>query len=214
MDIGTILNLPEAEFRKQIVKFINNAVKTGKTLPLPFHIKDSNIEVMTLFLSQLNCSACRTVCCLSSKYAKGGVPLLDNDYAVLVKRIGAGKLDKMGIKSIDNKTFIHLPCPFLDKNKCSIYDIRPTACMHYPFDQPGEDNLGRKMISLDPLCPEARRITRRLYLTYRDLYNNKQWESVQCPYPDCKAPLRWHPFWEEATCTQCGRPIARQKLQG
>ncbi len=40
------------------------------------------------------------------------------------------------------------------------------------------------------------------------------WENIQCPYPDCGAPLMWHVTWEQAACSRCGRPIVRQKIQG
>ena len=43
------------------------------------------------------------------------------------------------------------PCPFLRKNMCSIYDIRPIVCVNYPIDQSGEDNLGNQMVSLDEI---------------------------------------------------------------
>lgn len=41
-----------------------------------------------------------------------------------------------------------------------------------------------------------------------------EWENMNCPYPDCAAPLRWHVTWQQATCSRCGRPIVRQKIQG
>ena len=40
-----------------------------------------------------------------------------------------------------------------------------------------------------------------------------EWENIQCPYPDCGAPLMWHIDWEQAVCSRCGRPIVRQKVQ-
>lgn len=39
-----------------------------------------------------------------------------------------------------------------------------------------------------------------------------EWENIQCPYPDCEAPLQWHTSWNQAACSRCGRPIVRQKL--
>ena len=41
-----------------------------------------------------------------------------------------------------------------------------------------------------------------------------EWEDMTCPYPDCRAPLRWHVGWDQATCSRCGRPIVRQRMQG
>ena len=39
-----------------------------------------------------------------------------------------------------------------------------------------------------------------------------EWESIQCPYPDCRAPLMWHVSWNQAVCSRCGRPIVRNKV--
>jgi hypothetical protein len=36
-----------------------------------------------------------------------------------------------------------------------------------------------------------------------------EWENIQCPYPDCGAPLRWNLCWEQAACSRCGRMIVR-----
>ena len=40
-----------------------------------------------------------------------------------------------------------------------------------------------------------------------------EWENMQCPYPDCGAPLMWHVSWEQAICSRCGRPIVRYKTE-
>ena len=39
-----------------------------------------------------------------------------------------------------------------------------------------------------------------------------EWENIECPYPDCRAPIRWHTGWNQAICSRCSRPIVRQKL--
>jgi hypothetical protein len=40
-----------------------------------------------------------------------------------------------------------------------------------------------------------------------------EWESMQCPYPDCGAPLMWNVNWDQAACSRCGRPIVRYGIQ-
>jgi len=40
-----------------------------------------------------------------------------------------------------------------------------------------------------------------------------EWESMQCPYPDCGAPLMWNVKWDQAVCSRCGRPIVRYGIQ-
>ena len=173
------LALPEAEFRKQIEKLINTARKTETVFPLPCHIECSGIETMALVLSQINCSNCDARCCRTARFAEFGIPLLDTEYRVLEERIGTEKLAKISMKLIGNNRYMPTPCPFLNKNQCSIYDIRPFACINYPIDQSGVDNSGEKMVSLDPLCPEARRITKRAYLTYWKILHKMEEVSSQ-----------------------------------
>lgn len=171
--------LPEAEFRRQIEKLINTARKNETVFPLPCHIESSGIETMALILGQINCSDCDARCCKTSQFAEFGIPLFDTEYQVLVDRIGKEKLEKIDIKFIGNNRYLPTPCPFLHNNQCSIYDIRPFACIIYPIDQSGVDNSGEKMVSLDPLCPEARRITKRTYLTFWKLLHKKVEVSSQ-----------------------------------
>ena len=40
-----------------------------------------------------------------------------------------------------------------------------------------------------------------------------EWENMQCPYSDCRAPLMWHVSWNQAVCSRCGRAIVRYKSQ-
>ena len=158
--------LPEVEFRHQIETLIRNARKSKIVIPLPCHINDPGLKLMALVLSQVNCDGCDAPCCRSPEFAEFGIPLLGTEYQALVKRIGMDKLTKMGIKLAGNTGYIPTPCPFLHKNLCSIYDIRPFACVNYPIDQSAVDDEGLKIVSLDSYCPEARRIAKRIYITY------------------------------------------------
>jgi len=166
--------LEEPEFRKQIENMINDARKNESVLPLPITIGDNVMEITALVLGQINCEKCDARCCRSSAIAKFGIPFLDSEYRTLVELIGEEKLAKIGVKLIGDSRYFPTPCPFLKKNTCSIYDIRPVVCVNFPFDSPAEDDNGRKLISLDPLCPEARRIAKRTYLTLWKLYHKAQ----------------------------------------
>ena len=96
---------------------------------------------------------------------------MGTEYQALVERIGVDRLTKMGIKLAGNTGYIPTPCPFLHKHVCSIYDIRPFVCITYPLDQSAVDNEDLQMVSLDSFCPEARRIAKRIYMTYWKLYH-------------------------------------------
>ena len=158
--------LPEAEFRHQIETLIRNARKSKIVIPLPCHITDRGLELMALVLSQVNCDGCDAPCCRSPKFAEFGIPLLGTEYQALVERIGVDKLTKMGIKLAGNTGYIPTPCPFLHKNLCSIYDIRPFTCVQYPIQPSALDEEDSALVGLDPYCPEARRIAKRVYMTY------------------------------------------------
>lgn len=158
--------LPEVEFRRQIETLIRNARKSEIVLPLPCHITGHGIELMALVLSQVNCDGCDAPCCRSPKFAEFGIPLLGTEYQALVERVGKDKLTKMGVKLVGKSWYIPTPCPFLRKKLCSIYNIRPIACVNYPVDRSALDEEGFKMVGLDSLCPEARRIAKRVYMTY------------------------------------------------
>ncbi len=158
--------LPEAEFRHQIETLIRDARKSGMVIPLPCHITGSGLELMALVLSQVNCDNCDAPCCRLQKFAEFGIPFLATEYQALVERMGEDKLTKMGIKLSGNTGYIPTPCPFLHKNLCSIYDIRPLVCIQYPVESAAvDDTVGLEMLSLDPYCPEARRIAKRVYMT-------------------------------------------------
>jgi Fe-S-cluster containining protein len=168
--------LPEAEFRQQIDNLIRDAYENKMVLPLPCHISmsKSGLELLALILSQINCSNCDAVCCRSLDYIESDIPLLKTEYRALVERIGEDKLNQMGIKLVGNTRYLPRPCPLLNGHSCSVHDIRPNPCINYPFEKPATDSEGLKTITLDSFCPEARRITRDVYMMYWKLFNKMQ----------------------------------------
>ncbi|MFC1988499.1 YkgJ family cysteine cluster protein [Chloroflexota bacterium] len=168
------MELGETEFRKQVENIINDARKNESALPLPIHVKDNFMEIAALVLGQINCEKCDARCCRSSTFAEFGIPFLSKEYENLVERVSEEKLVKIGVKLVGNSRYIPTPCPFLKKNTCLIYDIRPVVCVNYPLDSAAEDNQGEKVMSLNPLCPEARRIARRTYLTFWKLFHKSK----------------------------------------
>jgi Fe-S-cluster containining protein len=169
MQFSLNFDLPEKEFREQIEEALQTARSTETVLPLPCHIPGTQLEIEALILSQIDCKNCEALCCRSLKYAEFGIPFLSAEYQALVDRVGIERLSKIDIKTVGACKYMPTPCPFLEKGRCSIYDIRPMACIKYPLGPSGlnED----KTVGLDPLCPEARRITKRVYSAFQPLYN-------------------------------------------
>jgi Fe-S-cluster containining protein len=168
--------LPEAEFHRHIDNFIQNTRKTESALILPVHIQENSMEVFALILGQLNCTNCDARCCRTTTYAEFGIPFLKTEYQTLVERIGDERLATIEVKTISNSKYFPVPCPFLRKKQCTIYDIRPIACVQYPINPPGEDSSGEQLFSLDPMCPEARRIVKSTYLALYKLV--KKFEEI------------------------------------
>lgn len=170
------MDLSEKDFRLQIAEFIKNSRKNEMVLPLP-SAECSPLEYLALLLSQIKCTNCEALCCKSTVYAKFGIPFLPTEYHILETRIGKEKLEKLNIKTIGKSKYFPVPCPFLHKNQCTIYDIRPHVCIQYPYAPNVSDNKGRSSIAVDSFCPEARRIVKQTWMTLWKL-NNKLKEIV------------------------------------
>jgi Fe-S-cluster containining protein len=171
-------NLAEKDFRLQIEEMIKNARMNETVLSLPSSKADP-LEYTALFLSQINCTNCESLCCKSKSYAKYGIPFANSEYQSLENRVGKERLEKLGIKTIGKTKFAKVPCPFLHKKQCTIYDIRPHVCMQYPIDVNSVDSNGIRMFSVDPFCPEARRIVKQVWMIYWKLFNKLKEMSTQ-----------------------------------
>lgn len=154
--------LDQAQFRTRIRKMVKLSTDGGKVLPLPFFPDDGNsaIELLTAILAQVNCDRCNAPCC---KFNPQGddLSLLPSEYQKLKAKYGDEHLRAQG-----EQYFIKMPCGFLrSDNLCSIYPDRPLVCVLYPLNPGGgEVRTGRTAISLESRCPEARRLTKVIYM--------------------------------------------------
>jgi hypothetical protein len=135
MMVNIDLNLPLEEFRKQIQHVADDARKKEILLALPCGANSSFIERTALILGQINCDNCNARCCRSVKFAEFGIPFSSSEYKSLEQRVGVEKLPSLNFKLIGKSRYMPTPCAFLHKNRCSIYDIRPLACVLYPIEQ-------------------------------------------------------------------------------
>ena len=97
----------------------------GRLTDLPF------FETVQRILSHYSCPPkCPAICC---KIAD--INLDENDLKIL-RQAAKGKADKIESCNEDGELHykMHPPCPFLEFNKCSIYDRRPTMCRLFPFN--------------------------------------------------------------------------------
>lgn len=153
--------LDQVQFRAQIRKMVNQAMNSGKVLPLPLFPGDGDaaIELLTTILAQVNCDRCAAPCCKSNPHGED-LTLLPIEFQNLKAKYGDEHLRAQG-----EEYFIKMPCGFLrSDNLCSIYRDRPLSCILYPFQPGGTDGSGRMAIALASSCPEGRRLTKAIYM--------------------------------------------------
>lgn len=161
-EIITELNwdVSQEEMKQQIRTLIANCRVSGKVITLPLK---ASYETLVMLLAQVNCEGCEAVCCKMSPPDEL-IALAPSEYDQLVKKHGIEGIQKdrlpWGIKT---------PCRFLKKNRCTIYQERPVACIAFPM-QPGGELAGSyagprfEAMAVASYCPEARRIAKSIYM--------------------------------------------------
>jgi len=149
------------QVKQRVNDLIDQAAKDGKVLCLPIQIRKGRdfYDTLALILSQVHCSACNAPCCRRNPG--------DNDTSMLLPEYErlAEKYGRKNFLIKDGKAYLPMPCPFLKNGTCGIYEDRPLICVLYPFQTGATDNTGSAMIALASVCPEARRITRNIYMS-------------------------------------------------
>jgi len=140
---------------------MDQSAKEGKVLCLPVmaHTGQAFLDMLTLVLAQVHCSACDAPCCRENPGGEESF-LFPLEYEHLSEKYG-----KEHFLTCDKGAYFLMPCPFLKDGRCAIYEDRPTVCVLYPFQGGAVDSNGNPMIALSADCPEARRITRNVYTT-------------------------------------------------
>jgi len=153
--------LPREEVQHRVDDVIQQATESGKVLCLPMQTYSGQVfhDILALLLAQVHCGACDAPCCRQNPDDKPSY-LMPPEYHRLSKKYGSEHflVDKEG-------AFLPMPCPFLENNRCTIYEDRPLVCVLYPFQPGAFDDGGNKMIALASNCPEARQITRQVYMS-------------------------------------------------
>jgi Fe-S-cluster containining protein len=154
--------LEKKEFQESIRDMIKECMDKGKVLALPIELLPgtSFITQMALLLGQIDCTNCANKCCLSGE--NNIIDIMPKEYPILAEKFGARHFSTDG----KGNHGIQFPCSFLQDHKCSIYGDRPLVCVLFPF-QPGGyggDDGQINTIAVASSCPEARRITRQVYM--------------------------------------------------
>jgi len=147
-------------FKKQVRDLIHQARKGGKVLALPFQVYPGHpfFDMLVSLLSHVECEGCDAPCCKSNPEDMP-LRLLPPEFNKLASKYGEKNFIPDGDSGI-----LPMPCPFLKHNRCTIYPDRPLVCVLYPFQPGATDGANNMMMALAASCPEARRITRAVYL--------------------------------------------------
>ena len=152
--------LDREAFKKQVRDLIYQARKGGNVLALPFQVYPGHpfFDLLVSLLSHVECEGCDAPCCKSNPEDLP-LRLLPPEFDKLASKYGEKNFIPDGDSGI-----LPMPCPFLKHNRCTIYPDRPLVCVLYPFQPGATDGANNMMMALASSCPEARRITRAVYL--------------------------------------------------
>lgn len=150
--------LSEINFEKSIDEMIVRVSESGNVLVLPFKITPGEqfFNIIVAVLSQIDCKNCDARCCTSNPPTENPIEMTAREYYDITHE-----------KSPERLVKISYPCRFLNENnQCSAYNNRPMVCVMYPL-QTGGMSDGSLAVSLSSHCPEARRITKNIYMERR-----------------------------------------------
>jgi uncharacterized protein len=119
-------------------------------------------EAHDYYFSKIDCTKCANCCkTRNPTFSKADVKRIADFKNVKPKEIVGQYLKMDEIEgALTTKT---LPCPFLEDNKCSIYDVRPKDCAGYPYTDKKyftQRSFSHSANSVD--CPAVYHILERL----------------------------------------------------
>lgn len=136
---------------------INNIVKTGGNMPLPFLKKLAEDGPV--------CTQCG-VCCqkvtpisITTSEIKTLARYLNTSPSKLRRRHHIVRTNAPDLWEMRGA-----PCPFLEgKNKCAVYPVRMHVCREFPFKRMCEEGAAGRQVGIHPLCPMVREAMSQFY---------------------------------------------------
>jgi len=138
--------------------------------------RDFQIQMNELIKNYSDCSICG-ICC--------------KDQVLTINRQDANRISrKLGIERGDfyeeythyndktKETVMNMPCPFIENNRCKIYDFRPKICENYPLFIMDD---GTVIINDIELCAKATHFNESL-LDYCRAYHPKFYQEIMKRY--------------------------------
>jgi Fe-S-cluster containining protein len=165
-------NDPEDIFHSSVKGLIKTAQDNNTIIPIPVKMYKGEgvnlayIEIVSLMLAQIDCSHCDALCCKKScSVDNGPIGMLSYEAKNIKDKYGIAISKSSEIRELDYY-YINYPCEFLKDCKCTIYNDRPLNCITFPVQNAGEDGDGNKLFSLSSMCPEARKLAEKVYMTH------------------------------------------------
>ncbi len=172
---------PEATFMADVREMVRRCHKLDKALSLPIPLICG--EQIPLLVSMVDCRGCAAPCCRRGE----PISLLAWEADVFKAR---GALVQPSLVA-EWESLAPLPCRFLKGNRCSIYDVRPFACVCYPFQAGGTDADGTPVLGVSTACPQtvAERIYRAAWAFRRRLDTMRQYPDLVMTFQRGKVAL-------------------------
>ena len=117
-------------------------------------------------VTQIDCTLCGNCCCqLKPELHEKDIAILSQMEEMTPEDYLASYCEKDDFGDISFKT---LPCRYLERKKCSIYESRPEKCKHFPYtDKNGFVSRLLGMLSFYELCPIVFNLMERLKEEFR-----------------------------------------------
>jgi Fe-S-cluster containining protein len=140
-----------------------------KTNREPDRVDSIANEAHEEIFSKIDCTNCANCC----KTLSPQIDQTDIERIASFLGISEAEFIEKYLKIIgeNNYEMNSLPCPFLEENKCTIYDIRPTVCREYPHTNKQEFASRKYMHSGNAeICPAVYHIleTMKKEIGWRD----------------------------------------------
>lgn len=164
-------DLDRMGFCAQVEAIIEQAMSNGTVLPLPLSLGKgmSAVDLIAAVLADIDCSGCNALCCREDG-VRNYVSLMPTEATRLYSAFPEMMM-KAPHETKGGLYKLYQPCPFLEGNRCTIYELRPLVCRFYPFQFGALTADKWPMAAVSPNCPEARQIARTLYTVAWDLRN-------------------------------------------
>jgi uncharacterized protein len=126
-------------------------------------------EAHDYFFKKIDCTKCAN-CCKTRKptFSKEDIKRIAD-----FKNVQPDVIIEQYLESDEDSALVPntLPCPFLEENKCSIYDVRPTDCAGYPYtDKKHFTSRSYGHSANTEVCPAVYHIVERL----KESFDNSQ----------------------------------------